>query len=66
MKKKLLAIALCMCTVFSVAGCSDKDSKKKEEKADDIEKLKLLAKKQLSNENNSKIKFSRLFYSFMQ
>ena len=32
MKKKLLAIALCMCTVFSVAGCSDKDSKKKEEK----------------------------------
>ena len=30
MKKKLLAIALCMCTVFSVAGCSEKG--KKEEK----------------------------------
>ena len=30
MKKKLLAIALCMCTVFSAAGCSKKDSKKEE------------------------------------
>ena len=30
MKKKLLAIALCMCTVFSVAGCKEKA--KKEEK----------------------------------
>ena len=27
MKKKLLAVALCVCTVFSVAGCKEKDKK---------------------------------------
>lgn len=29
MKKKLLAIALCVCTVFSVTACADKETKKK-------------------------------------
>ena len=31
MKKKLLAVALCVCTVFSVAGCKEKDKDKKTE-----------------------------------
>ena len=32
MKKKLLAIALCVCTVFSVTACADKKEKKQETK----------------------------------
>lgn len=32
MKKKLLAVALCLCTVFSVVGCKDNKDKKTETK----------------------------------